>query len=144
MAIDLENREQFENSQQLLKQFSNMSPNASDEQVKEKYTEYMNAYSEDLANAIRKDMQNEQGDNAVLNARKVNRLTNEEKKFYNALVSEDHVNTDTNWKDGELLPETVIDRIFEDIESEHPLLQHININRTGLKARVIRSVLKVK
>lgn len=87
MAIDLENREQFENSQQLLKQFSNMSPNASDEQVKEKYTEYMNAYSEDLANAIRKDMQNEQGDNAVLNARKVNRLTNEEKKFYNALVS---------------------------------------------------------
>ena len=140
MAIDLENREQFENSQQLLKQFSNMSPNASDEQVKEKYTEYMNAYSEDLANAIRKDMQNEQGDNAVLNARKVNRLTNEEKKFYNALVSEDHVNTDTNWKDGELLPETVIDRIFEDIESEHPLLKHINIQRTGLKTRVIRSV----
>ncbi|MGS5040713.1 hypothetical protein ACVDHH_04850 [Staphylococcus saprophyticus] len=46
MAIDLENREQFQNSQELLKQFSNMSPNASDEQVKEKYTEYMNAYSE--------------------------------------------------------------------------------------------------
>ncbi|WP_436870207.1 phage major capsid protein [Staphylococcus shinii] len=117
-----------------------MSPNASEEQVKEKYTEYMNAYSEDLANAIRRDMQQEQGDNAVLNSRNVNRLTNEEKKFYNALVSEDHVNTDTNWKDGELLPETVIDRIFEDIESEHPLLQHINIQRTGLKARVIRSV----
>ena len=65
MAIDLENREQFQNSQELLKQFSNMSPNASDEQVKEKYTEYMNAYSEDLANAIRRDMQQEQGDNAV-------------------------------------------------------------------------------
>ncbi|MBU0437032.1 phage major capsid protein [Staphylococcus succinus] len=140
MAIDLENREQFQNSQELLKQFSNMSPNASDEQVKEKYTEYMNAYSEDLANAIRRDMQQEQGDNAVLNSRNVNRLTNEEKKFYNALVSEDHVNTDTNWKDGELLPETVIDRIFEDIETEHPLLKHINIQRTGLKARVIRSV----
>ncbi|WP_436860489.1 phage major capsid protein [Staphylococcus caeli] len=140
MAIDLENREQFQNSQELLKQFSNMSPNASDEQVKEKYTEYMNAYSEDLANAIRRDMQQEQGDNAVLNSRNVNRLTNEEKRFYNALVSEDHVNTDTNWKDGELLPETVIDRIFEDIETEHPLLKHINIQRTGLKARVIRSV----
>jgi hypothetical protein len=140
MAIDLENKEQFQNSQELLKQFSNMNPKASDEEVKEKYTEYMNAYSEDLANAIRKDMQKEQGDNAVLNSRKVNRLTNEEKKFYNALVSEDHVNTDTNWKDGELLPETVVDRIFEDIESEHPLLNHINIQRTGLKTRVIRSV----
>lgn len=140
MAIDLENKEQFQNSQELLKQFSNMNPKASDEEVKEKYTEYMNAYSEDLANAIRKDMQKEQGDNSVLNSRNVNRLTNEEKKFYNALVSEDHVNTDTNWKDGKLLPETVVDRIFEDIESEHPLLNHINIQRTGLKTRVIRSV----
>ncbi|KYH14885.1 phage major capsid protein [Staphylococcus kloosii] len=140
MAIDLENKEQFQNSQELLKQFSNMNPKASDEEVKEKYTEYMNAYSEDLANAIRKDMQKEQGDNSILNSRNVNRLTNEEKKFYNALVSEDHVNTDTNWKDGELLPETVVDRIFEDIESEHPLLNHINIQRTGLKTRVIRSV----
>lgn len=140
MAIDLENKEQFQNSQELLKQFSNMNPQASDEEVKEKYTQYMNAYSEDLANAIRKDMQKEQGDNSVLNSRNVNRLTNEEKKFYNALVSEDHVNTDTNWKDGELLPETVVDRIFEDIESEHPLLKYINIQRTGLKTRVIRSV----
>ncbi|MDU9418059.1 phage major capsid protein [Staphylococcus lloydii] len=140
MAIDLENKKGFENSQELLKQFSNMNPKASDEEVKEKYTEYMNAYSEDLANAIRKDMKKEQGDNSVLNSRNVNRLTNEEKKFYNALVSEDHVNTDTNWKDGELLPETVVDRIFEDIESEHPLLNHINIQRTGLKTRVIRSV----
>lgn len=140
MAIDLENKKGFENSQELLKEFSNMNPQASDEEVKEKYTQYMNAYSEDLANAIRKDMQKEQGDNAVLNSRNVNRLTSDEKKFYNALVSEDHVNTDTNWKDGELLPETVVDRIFEDIESEHPLLKHINIQRTGLKTRVIRSV----
>lgn len=140
MAIDLENKKGFENSQELLKEFSNMNPQASDEEVKEKYTQYMNAYSEDLANAIRKDMQKEQGDNAVLNSRNVNRLTSDEKKFYNALVSEDHVNTDTNWKDGELLPETVVDRIFEDIESEHPLLKYINIQRTGLKTRVIRSV----
>lgn len=138
--INLENQQGFENSQELLKQFSNMSPNASDKEVKEKYTEYMNAYSDELANAIRKDIKQENQDNAVLNSRKTNRLTNDEKKFYNALVSEDHVNTDTNWKEGELLPETVVDRIFEDIETEHPLLQHININRTGLKARVIRSV----
>lgn len=140
MAINLEDKQGFENSKKILQEFANLNPSASDEEVKEKYTEYMNAYSEELANAIRKDMKQEQGDNAVLNARNVNRLTNEEKKFYNALVSEDHVNTDTNWKDGELLPETVVDRIFDDIESEHPLLKHITIQRTGLKARVIRSV----
>ena len=140
MAINLEDKQGFENSKKILQEFANLNSSASDEEVKEKYTEYMNAYSEELANAIRKDMKQEQGDNAVLNARNVNRLTNEEKKFYNALVSEDHVNTDTNWKDGELLPETVVDRIFDDIESEHPLLKHITIQRTGLKARVIRSV----
>lgn len=140
MPINFENKQGFENSQKLLQEFSNMNPEATDEEVKAKYTEYMNAYSEELANAIRKDIKNETGDNAVLNARKVNRLTNEEKKFYNALVSEDHVNTDTNWKDGELLPETVVDRIFEDIETDHPLLKHINIERTGLKTRVIRSI----
>lgn len=140
MAINLEDKQGFENSKKILQEFANLNPSASDEEVKEKYTEYMNAYTEELANAIRKDMKQEQGDNAVLNARNVNRLTNEEKKFYNALVSEDHVNTDTNWKDGELLPETVVDRIFDDIESEHPLLKHITIQRTGLKTRVIRSV----
>lgn len=140
MAINLEDKQGFENSKKILQEFANLNSSASDEEVKEKYTEYMNAYTEELTNAIRKDMKQEQGDNAVLNARNVNRLTNEEKKFYNALVSEDHVNTDTNWKDGELLPETVVDRIFDDIESEHPLLKHITIQRTGLKARVIRSV----
>ena len=140
MAINLEDKQGFENSKRILQEFANLNASASDEEVKEKYTEYMNTYSEELANAIRKDMKQEQGDNAVLNARNVNRLTNDEKKFYNALVSEDHVNTDTNWKDGELLPETVVDRIFEDIETEHPLLKHITIQRTGLRARVIRSV----
>ena len=139
MAIDLENKQEFQNSQKLLKEFSNMSPNASDEEVKDKYTEYMNAYSEELAGAIRKDMKAEQGDNAVLNARNVNRLTNEEKKFYNALVSEDQVNTDVGYKEEALLPETVIDRVFDDIETDHPLLKHINIQRTGLKARVIKA-----
>ena len=139
MTITLEDRQGFENSQKILKEFANLNPKATDEEVKEKYTEYMNAYSEDLANKIRHDMRQEAQDNSVLNSRKVNQLTSDEKKFYNALVSEDHVNTDVNWKDGELLPETVVDRIFEDIESEHPLLQYININRTGLKTRVIRS-----
>lgn len=139
MTITLEDRQGFENSQKILQEFANLNPKATDEEVKEKYTEYMNAYTEDLANKIRQDIRQEAQDNSVLNARKVNQLTSDEKKFYNALVSEDHVNTDVNWKDGELLPETVVDRIFEDIESEHPLLEHIKINRTGLKTRIIRS-----
>lgn len=139
MGINLE-KSNFENSQEKLKAFANLSGQATDKEAQEAFAEYMNAYTEDLTNSLREDIRNEKNNNAVLNRRGINALTTEEKKFYNALVSEDHVNTDTNWKDGELLPETVIDRIFEDIETEHPLLKHITIQRTGLRARVIRSV----
>lgn len=139
MGINLE-KSNFENSQQKLKEFANLNGQTSNKEVQEAFAEYMNAYTEDLTNSLREDIRNEKNNNAVLNRRGINALTTEEKKFYNALVSEDHVNTDTNWKDGELLPETVVDRIFEDIETEHPLLKHITIQRTGLKARVIRSV----
>lgn len=139
MGINLE-KSNFENSQEKLKAFANLSGQATDKEAQEAFAEYMNAYTEDLTNSLREDIRNEKNNNAVLNRRGINALTTEEKKFYNALVSEDHVNTDTNWKDGELLPETVVDRIFEDIETEHPLLKHITIQRTGLRARVIRSV----
>ncbi|WP_105980109.1 phage major capsid protein [Staphylococcus simulans] len=139
MGINLE-KSNFENSQQKLREFANLNGQTSNKEVQEAFAEYMNAYTEDLTNSLREDIRNEKNNNAVLNRRGINALTTEEKKFYNALVSEDHVNTDTNWKDGELLPETVVDRIFEDIETEHPLLKHITIQRTGLRARVIRSV----
>ncbi|MCG3401695.1 phage major capsid protein [Staphylococcus massiliensis] len=123
----------FQNSQELLKEFAN----ANSEDAQQKYEEYMNAYTKDLTNSIKKEMRQENNDNAILNRRGANALTSEEKKFYNALVSEDHVETENGFKDEALLPETVIDRVFEDIEKEHPLLQHINIKRTGLKARAI-------
>ena len=77
MAINLEDKQGLKKKKKILQEFANLNSSASDEEVKEKYTEYMNAYSEELANAIRKDMKQEQGDNAVLNARNVNRLTNE-------------------------------------------------------------------
>nr|WP_263313619.1 phage major capsid protein [Mammaliicoccus sp. Marseille-Q6498] len=140
MAInDVLEKQKFQNSQELLKEFAELNPEAKQEDVVKAYSNYMSAYTEDLTKALKEEIRQEQGDVAVLNKRSVNALTSDEKKFYNALVSEDHVNTDTNWKDGELLPETVVDRIFEDIEADHPLLKHINIQRSGLKTRVIRS-----
>lgn len=140
MAInDVLEKQKFQNSQELLKEFAELNPEAKQEDVVKAYSKYMSAYTEDLTKALKEEIRQEQGDVAVLNKRSVNALTSDEKKFYNALVSEDHVNTDTNWKDGELLPETVVDRIFEDIEADHPLLKHINIQRSGLKTRVIRS-----
>lgn len=138
MGINLE-KSNFENSQEKLKAFANLSGQATDKEAQEAFAEYMNAYTEDLTNSLREDIRNEKNNNAVLNRRGINALTTEEKKFYNALVSEDHVNTDVGTKSESLLPETVVDRIFEDIEKEHPLLQHINIQRTGLRVRAIKA-----
>lgn len=132
MTIDFE-KEKFQNSQEQLKAFAELSGNASDKEAKEAFANYMNAYTEDLTSVLKDEMRKEDTDSKVLNLRKANMLTTEEKKFYNELT------TNVGWKDEVLLPETIVDRIFEDLETEHPLLNHINIQRTGLKTRVIRS-----
>ncbi|BCU52694.1 phage major capsid protein [Staphylococcus auricularis] len=137
--INFNENEKFKNSQEIFKEFAKMDKHNTDQEIQDKYAEYMNAYTDDLTNAIRSDIQTENSDHAVLNARGMHTLTNEEKKFYNKLVSDEDVNTDVHWKDEYLLPETIVDRIFEDLEEDHPILQYINVQRTGLKTRVIRS-----
>ena len=74
-------------------------------------------------------------DNAVLNKRGLNTLTAEETKYYNEVIS----------KGGfkgieELMPKTVIDRVFEDLEKNHPLLSKIDfINTTGITEWITRT-----
>lgn len=68
----------------------------------------------------------EEWDTEVLRARGVQTLTSEEKKFYNAAI-------DVQGFDGTaaLMPPTVFDRVFEELEQEHPLLSKINFQKTG-------------
>lgn len=140
MAItDVLDKTNFQDSQEKLKAFAELGPEASNKDVENAFSNYMDAYTNDLTQELRAEMRRENSDEKALAKRNVNMLTSEEKKFYNALVSEDHVNTDVGYKEEALLPETVIDRVFEDIEKDHPLLNHINIQRTGLKARVIKA-----
>ena len=47
-------------------------------------------------------------------------ITPKEVKFFNAV-------TETGWKDEELLPETTVDEIFNDLTRERPLLKRIRI-----------------
>ena len=74
-------------------------------------------------------------DNAILNKRGLNTLTAEETKYYNEVIS----------KGGfkgieELMPKTVIDRVFEDLEKNHPLLSKIDfINTTGITEWITRT-----
>lgn len=69
---------------------------------------------------------NENWDAQVLASRGVRVLTSEEKKFYNAAIdvqSFDEVDL--------LMPPTVFERVFEDLEKEHPLLSLVNFTQTG-------------
>lgn len=68
----------------------------------------------------------EEWDTETLRARGVQTLTSEEKKFYNAAI-------EVEGFDGTaaLMPPTVFDRVFEELEKEHPLLSKINFQKTG-------------
>jgi hypothetical protein len=70
--------------------------------------------------------QEENWDAQVLASRGVRILTSDEKKFYNAAIeaqSFDEVH--------KLMPPTVFERVFEDLEKEHPLLSLVNFQKTG-------------
>lgn len=56
-----------------------------------------------------------------------------ERKFFNSIT------TDVGTKNEILLPETTIDRIFEELTTDHPLLQVLNLRTTGIKTRIIQS-----
>jgi Phage capsid family len=84
---------------------------------------------QDMMNQVTKEAKQasaEHWDEQVLASRGVRVLTTEEKKFYNAAI--DAQSFDEVIK---LMPPTVFERVFEDLEKEHPLLSLVNFQRTG-------------
>lgn len=97
------------------------------------------AMATDIENNIMKEAKtsiNENlNNNTVMNKRGLNPLTSEETKYYNEVISKGGFNGIE-----ELMPKTVIDRVFEDLEKEHPLLSKIDfINTTGITEWVTRT-----
>lgn len=68
----------------------------------------------------------EDWDERVLASRGVRVLTTEEKKFYNAAIEANSFDEVTK-----LMPPTVFERVFEDLEKEHPLLSKVNFQTVG-------------
>lgn len=77
---------------------------------------------------------NGMNDQQVLSSRGMTVLTSEEKKYYNAVVEgQGFVGVE------QLVPATVIERVFEYLEENHALLKAINfVNTTGITQWVIR------
>lgn len=72
-------------------------------------------------------------DEAVLHARGLRTLTNEEMSYYSSVLDAGFEGVEKT------LPATVIDRVFESLTDEHPLLKEVQIvNASGLKEFVVR------
>lgn len=86
-------------------------------------------HMQDMMNGIIAEAQqakNENWDAQVLASRGIRVLTSEEKKFYNAAIEVQSFDEVTK-----LMPPTIFERVFEDLEKEHPLLSLINFQTTG-------------
>lgn len=72
-------------------------------------------------------------DSAVLSARGVRQLTAEEKTYYQKFGAAAHSNDPRQAVSGldVALPETVINSVFDELQTAHPLLSRINFRATG-------------
>lgn len=112
---------------------------AESEVVEAKQGDYMAAYSEalkaDIIEMAKKESADANNDLNVKLARGNNVLTAKERQFFTNLV-EDDADYD-GYKKKELLPETTVERVFEDMQAERPLLSKINFNISGINTRLI-------
>lgn len=93
--------------------------------------------AESIKNEILQDfreVQNQELTEKVMQERGLNTLTAEEKKFYNEVISEEGFENVE-----ELVPATVFERVFEELEEEHELLNAIDfVNTTGVTEWITR------
>lgn len=108
---------------------------ATPEQVNNALEAYVTAIAEDAGAQLRADYEELKNvtDNRVLEARGIPTLTAEETKFYNEVSKAGGFDKDLVW------PETIFEKVFEDLEKDHPLLRLINFQSTVGKVKVIRS-----
>lgn len=95
----------------------------------------INAKAESIQNSLIEEAKSfnvENADAAVLAQRGFKPLTAEERKYYNEVK-------DKHSFDGLELPKTVFERVFDDLQKNHPLLSEIDfVNTTGVTEWIVR------
>lgn len=111
-----------------------MMIDAMHEQNADKYTEAFNGICELIEKDVLEKAQELAGvhDQQVLASRGVRQLTSAEKKYYEKLIdafkSENPKQALTNPEI--VMPDTVLDTVFDDLQTEHPLLSHLSFTNT--------------
>lgn len=108
---------------------------ATSEQVNAALEAYVTAIAEDAGKQVRSEYEELKNvtDNQILQARGIPVLTAEETKFYNEVAKNGGFDEELTW------PETIFERIFEDIQKEHPILKLVNFTPTVGLTKTIRS-----
>lgn len=111
-----------------------MMIDAMHEQNADKYTEAFNGICELIEKDVLEKAQELAGvhDQQVLASRGVRQLTSKEKKYYEKLIDAfKSENPKQALTDPEIvMPETVLDAVFDDLQTEHPLLSHLSFTNT--------------
>ncbi|KZB89934.1 phage major capsid protein [Priestia flexa] len=107
--------------------------NSTPEQVETAFNDMFTALQNDLTDRITAEARNEVHDAQILAARGQNVLTSTERKFFNEVISSGGFAEDT------ILPVTTQERIFEDLVTEHPLIDAIGLKDLGAVTRYIYS-----
>jgi HK97 family phage major capsid protein len=110
----------------------------------EKFAQAFTAFAENLQESILADARETltQQDQAVLTARGVRQLTQEERTYYSQVIqamrTSDPRQALTNLEVA--MPRTVLDSVFEDLTEAHPLLEVIDFqNTTGLVEAIVNT-----
>lgn len=122
--------------------FNNVSSkeDATPEQINAAMEEYITAIAEDAGKQVRDEYEELKNvnDNQILQARGIHVLTAEENAYYNEVIK-------TGGLDTELLtPPTIIERVFEDMQEERPLLKLITFTPGIGSKKIIRGRRKGK
>lgn len=108
---------------------------ATSKEINAALQEYVAAIAEDAGKQVRDEYEElkDVNDNQILQARGIPVLTAEETKFYNEVQKAGGFDKDLTW------PETIFERVFEDIQKDHPILRLINFTPTIGITKTIRS-----
>lgn len=85
-------------------------------------------FHQSIADTIRQDFEEANGNQVILAQRGYRQLTADEKKYYEKLIEAGKSTTPKQAFAGmmEIMPETIIEDVFKDLTEEHPLLNKIN------------------
>lgn len=120
-------------------EFKNALENNDNEAYAAAMTKMANVIQMNILNEVTPSVQSEITNNlnnhAVLNSRGLHALTTEEKSYYNEVIESGEAFAGVE----KLIPATVIERVFEDLVRNRPLLQAIDfINVTGLTEWIMK------